>query len=104
MYTATVSADSEDYVYHGTAEGEVKARIKKHETSFSLRRYENATELSKFIWKLQDNGTAYSIRWSIELRAHPYRCGAKRCDLCLSEKMVIARSRHGNMLNKRSYI
>ena len=102
VYTATVSADSEEYVYHGTAEGEVKARIKKHETSFRLRRYENDTELSKFIWKLQDNGTAYSIRWSIELRAHPYRCGAKRCDLCLSEKMVIARSRHGNMLNKRS--
>ena len=102
VYTATVKADGEEYVYHGTAEGEVKARIKKHETSFRHRTYEHATELSKLIWKLKDRESAYTIQWSIELHAHPYRCGASRCDLCLSEKMVIARSRHGGLLNARS--
>ena len=102
VYTATVEAEGDEYVYHGTAEGEVKKRIGKHETSFRHRRYENDTALSQFIWKLKDRGSEYAIRWTIELRAHPYSCGAKRCDLCLSEKMVIARSRHGGMLNARS--
>ena len=102
VYTATVEVEGDEYVYHGTAEGEVKKRIGKHETSFRHRRYENDTALSQFIWKLKDRGSEYAIRWTIELRAHPYSCGAKRCDLCLSEKMVIARSRHGGMLNARS--
>ena len=102
VYTATVEAEEEEHVYHGTAEGEVKARIKRHETSFRHRKYESDTELSKFIWELKDKEAEYTIRWAVELKAYPYKCGAKRCDLCLSEKMVIARSRHGGMLNTRS--
>ena len=30
-----------------------------------------------------------------------YRCGSRRCDLCLTEKYVIARANHKNLSNKR---
>ena len=60
VYTATVEAEGDEYVYHGTAEGEVKKRIGKHKTSFRHRRYENDTALSQFIWKLKDRGSEYA--------------------------------------------
>ena len=102
VYTAVVTAEDTERVYHGSTEGEVKARISGHETSFRHRRYEHETTLSQYIWQLKDRDSDYQIKWSIELKAHPYTCGARRCDLCLSEKMVIARSRHGGLLNARS--
>ena len=102
VYTAVVTAEDAERIYHGSTEGEVKARISGHETSFRHRQYKKETTLSQYIWQLKDRGSEYQIKWSIELKAHSYSCGARRCDLCLSEKMVIARSRHGGLLNSRS--
>lgn len=102
VYTATVEAERKEFVYHGTCDGIIKERISSHESSFRHRRHENDTELSKLVWKFKDSGTPYTIRWSIATKAHPYRCGTKRCDLCLSEKLIIARSKHQGMLNSRS--
>ena len=98
VYTAVVAAEDVERIYHGSTEGEVKARISGHETSFRHRRYEKETTLSQYIWQLKDRGSEYEIKWSIELKAHLYTCGARR----LSEKMVIAQSRHGDLLNSRS--
>ena len=48
------------------------------------------TELSKYALDLQDQHLDYKVQWSIAQRAAPYKCGTRRCDVCLSEKMVIA--------------
>jgi hypothetical protein len=103
-YKADVTAGDEEFLYIGICEGEWKTRWRNHTTSFRNRKYEKSSELSKFIWMLQDKGVAYSIKWSVAERAHPYRCGTRRCDLCITEKTLIARSRHGGILNKRSEI
>ena len=89
VYTAVVAAEDVELIYHVSMEGEVKARISVHETSFRHHRYEKETTLSQYTWQLKDRGSEYEIKWSIELKAHPFTCGARRCDLCLSEKMVI---------------
>ena len=39
---------------------------------------------------LQDQHLDYEVQWSIAQRAAPYKCDKRRCDVCLSEKMVIA--------------
>ena len=104
VYTATITAENSEHVYHGSTEGEFKARYNGHATSLRLRSHEKETELSKFIWNLNDRGVPYTIRWSIAERAHPYKCGTRRCDVCITEKTVIARSRHPGILNKRSEI
>ena len=36
--------------------------------------------------------------------AKPYKCGTRRCDLCLTEKCVIASADQEHLLNKRTEI
>ena len=77
-------------------------RDDNHKKSFRNRGYEHETELSKHIWKLKDNNTEFYLKWSIAAFASPYRCGTRRCDLCLTEKYIIARAEQKNLLNKRT--
>ena len=72
--------------------------------SFRHRHHEQDTELSKHIWKLQDIGINFKLKWCVAAYASTYRCGSRRCDLCLTEKYVIARANHLNLLNKRTEI
>ena len=95
---------NKEYIYFGISDGEWKKRFSFHTMTFRKREYEGSTELSKFIWSLQDKGESYSIKWRVAAQAHPYKCGTRRCDLCITEKTLIARSRHKGMLNKRSEI
>ena len=104
VYTASVTAENTEYVYHGSTEGEFKPRYNGHETSFRLRNHAKETKLSEFIWSLKDKNIPFSIKWSVAARAHPYRCGTRRCDVCITEKTIIARSKHPKLLNKRSEI
>ena len=103
-YEATVKTNNKEYIYFGISDGEWKKRFSFHTMTFRKQEYEGSTELSKFIWSLQDKGESYSIKWRVAEQAHPYKCGTRRCDLCITEKTLIARSRHKGMLNKRSEI
>ena len=104
VYTAKVNTASEERLYYGTAEGFIKPRISKHNTSFNHRNYEHETTLSTYIWTLKDQNIPYNISWSIATMAKKRKCGGSRCDLCLSEKLLIARSDHPGLLNSRSEI
>ena len=91
--------------YYGLTEGSFKTRFTLHKSSFNLRnRY--ITELSKYIWKLRDSKPSIEgvVKWEVVNRAAPYKCGSRRCDLCLTEKMVIAAANPNTTLNKRSEI
>lgn len=102
VYKAEVTTNTGRLVYYGTSEGEFKTRYNNHTKSFRLRKYENDTELSKLLWTLKDQGTKYVLHWSIAAQASPYKCGTRRCDLCLSEKTCIIRSEPNGLLNKRT--
>ena len=75
---------------------------RNHCKSFNHRRYEKDSKLSEFVWKLRDKNIPHSVKWEIVIRAAPYKCGTKRCNLCLTEKVMIARSNHKGLLNKRT--
>ena len=98
----TRSASSAENIYFGVCAGPFKPRYRNHMKSFNNRRYKTETNLSEFIWKLKDKDIRYSIKWDIVTHAPPYRCGSNRCNLCLSEKVVIARCNHKGLLNKRT--
>ena len=85
------------YIY-----GEFKCRYNNHTNSFQNQDYKNKTELSKHIWLLKRNGTEVNLKWSIAAYASPYRCDTSRCELCLTEKYIIARANQNNFLNKRT--
>ena len=80
----------------------IKFRYNNHTKSFRNRGYEHETEHSKHIWELKDNNTEFYLEWSIAAYVSPYRCGTRRCDLCLTEKYIIARAEQKNLLNKRA--
>ena len=66
--------------------------------------YDKETELSKYIWKLKDQKIKFTIKWNVEAMSIPYTCGSKCCNLCLSEKLLIAKADAKTLLNKRSEI
>ena len=72
--------------------------------SFRHEKYENQTELSKYIWNLKREGKIFRVKWDILRRAPAYSNLSKRCDLCLAEKLMIITADKSRMLNKRSEI
>ena len=102
VYEATVSTTNQKNTYFGLAEGSFKSRYNNHTKSFRLRRYEHDTELSKHIWSLKDNNIEFNLKWRIKTKATPYKCGSRKCDLCLAEKVAIARLKGVGLLNKRT--
>ena len=105
VYKATVSVPNKpNKHYYGLTEGPFKTRFNGHTHSFRTESCRRETELSKYIWELKDRNQPYKIAWDIERRASPYKCGTRRCDICLSEKMVIALADPLSTLNKRAEI
>ena len=88
--------------YHGLAGNTFKERHYGHTSDFRHESKRKATGLSKYIWELKDEGIESDIRWEIHKKTHPYRCGSLRCDLCLSEKLAMAKAEPATSLNKRS--
>ena len=85
-------------VYYGASE----TRFNNHTKSFKHQKYRNDTELSKLVWKLKEEATPFEISWEIESKASPYKCGTRRCDLCLAEKVCIIRAEPKGLINKRT--
>ena len=42
------------------------------------------------------------MKWCIKTKAKPYKCGSQKCDLCLDEKVAIARFKEVALLNKQT--
>ena len=70
--------------------------------SFTNRTLQNATELSKYIWKLKEKNTDYKITWKTLGKAQSYSNRTKKCNLCLLEKFFIICHPDKATLNKKS--
>ena len=102
IYNAQVTTNNTTKNYIGLTEGTFKQRFSQHKSTFKHRKHINNTELSKYIWQLRDKKQDFNIKWSIISRARPYSNISKRCDLCLTEKLMIIKHSNDNLLNKRS--
>ena len=69
-----------------------------------MRERRNKTTLSKYIWELKDKTIAYEINWKILKCVPSYSKEAKRCQLCLAEKVLILYADKKTLLNERSEI
>ena len=88
--------------YYGISDTPFKDRYENHKTSFRHRSHLVASDLSKYYWKLVDNGAVLTIKFSIAKRVKG-NTFINNCNLCLSEKAFIIRNLdHVNMLNERS--
>ena len=72
--------------------GPFKLRYNNHKKSFRDLEHAKDTVLSNYIWKLKNDARQFSVKWSILKRASAYKSDAKRCNLCLEEKLCIMNS------------
>ena len=100
---ATLNSGEDEKVYYGSCATTFKARFNNYTHSFREQHKRNTTELSKAaVWNCKDAKIEPLITWSIVYRAPPYRNGAKRCPLCLAEKLFILQADQKSLLHKRS--
>ena len=106
IYRATITADNgaSSKVYIGSTESDIKLRLANHKHSFRNKKLRNATRLSAYIHELQDRNTQWDVKWKIQAKSNPYKCGTRKCNLCLTEKYEILRSDPNVTLNKRTEI
>ncbi len=107
VYQATISCKengSKKFRYIGITEGNFKTRYNNHTASFRNRSNMSKTELSKKFWELKDKGKTPQISWEILKTVNKYKCGQEICNLCLTEKLLIIKSRDKYLLNSRSEI
>ena len=56
--------------------------------------------MCKYIWELKEKYINYFINWGIAMKLQKYVCGLQKCDLCICEKVLIARTDPNVLLNK----
>ena len=62
----------------------------------------NKTELSKYIWTLQDSNKPFQIKWKVLKKCKAYSNISKKCNLCLYEKFIIICRKELCSLNRRN--
>ena len=90
--------------YVGLTENSFKDRWTKHKSSFKTRNPKNASGLSKYIWKLQDQNIKYDLEWEIISRAKPYDPASGVCHLFVREKYFIIFQPNMATINSRNEI
>ena len=102
IYKATVISASGVMAYIGSTALSFKERYTSHKSSFTHRHLASSTSLSGYVWELKDQGLLPEIKWEILKRSSPYTCGMRKCDLCLTEKLMILRADSAHVLNRHS--
>ena len=102
VYKATVETNTDTKTYIGSTEGTFKKRYYGHKSDFKHEAKRNSTTLSHYIWDCKDRGETPKVKWEIVKKCNRYRCGTRKCDVCLAEKLEILKERGRHCLNKRS--
>ena len=106
IYTALVVEDNNNdkaKQYVGLSSTSFKLRYTNHKSDIN-NRDRDGTELSDYVWKLKDNNSNYTIRWSILSKESYYNTETEKCYLCTSEKLQIFDLERDTALNSRSDI
>ena len=104
IYGADVSNDenSGKKFHFGLADTPFKERYRNHTRDFKHEKYENCTELAKYIRQLKQSNINFSIKHSIasKVSGNP---SSIICLLCITEKpWIIKFPNNKDLLNKKS--
>ena len=100
VYQATVTSAEGTKEYVGLAEPSFKSRFSNHKSDITHKeKGMKGTTLSKHIWALKDANTQHTVKWEILKQSSPYKCGTRKCDLCLTEKLAIIKGKSEKLLN-----
>ena len=102
IYEASVSSEEGKKRYLGSTEGSFKTRFTQHKASLVNASKSSSTALSQHVWDLKKRNIQHEIKWKVVSKCRPYRCGTRRCNLCLEEKYQILKENGMNCLNRNS--
>ena len=102
VYKATISTTACTRTYIGSTENTFKQRFYGHKADMNNTHKRYNTTLAHYIWECKDKGEIPTVTWEVLKKCCKYKRGSRRCDLCLTEKLMILRDRDNNLLNKRS--
>ena len=103
VYRADIRSDDTDHrIYIGTTGNTFKQRYTGHKTTFKHKKKQNTTELSKYYWKLRDEGKTPTISWSVVRKVNSKFNLRNGCTLCNTERYEIARANKHKLLNVRN--
>ena len=88
--TDVITLNTSRKFYIGLSDTPFKERYNNHKRDFRNKRYEKSTELSKYIWSLQESGIEFTIHWKI-LSHVKGMTKRGHCSLCLTEKLWLLR-------------
>ena len=88
--------------YIGLSNTPFKERYNNRKRDFRNKHYKKSTELSKYIWSLQESGIEFIIHWKI-LSHVKGMTKRSYCSLCLTEKLWLLHYFDDiHLLNKKS--
>lgn len=102
VYKATVTTQNNIKTYIGSTEKTFKQRFYGHKSDINNSANRTNTALANYIWSVKDRGDVPVIRWEILRLCKEYKTGTRKCDVCLTEKLMILKEKGPNSLNKRS--
>ena len=103
VYRADIQSSEQDHrIYIGTSGNSFKERFTGHKTTLKHKRKKNTTELSKYYWKLKEEGKSLEIKWSIVRKINAAYSLRNGCTLCNTERYQIARVAKEKLLNVRN--
>ena len=88
--------------YIGSTEATFKQRYYGHKADMNKQANRHNTTLSQYIWDCKDKGVEPIVKWEVARKCRKYRCGTRKCDVCLTEKLLILKDKGMSSLNKRS--
>ena len=102
VYKATIKTPTCTKTYIGSTENSFKQRFYGHKTDMNKPQNRHNTTLAHYIWECKDKGISPIVNWEVIRQCKKYKCGSRKCDLCLTEKVMILKDKGSNLLNRRS--
>ena len=108
LYKATLTATEptnnkiHTATYIGSTESTFKQRYTNHKASLRHTNKRYNTTLADYFWDCKDKNMETDVKWQILQKSSKYRCGSRKCNLCLTEKRLILFNKDPNNLNKRN--
>ena len=70
-------------IFFGLTDTTFKERYRNHKRNFEHEKYENITELAKYIWQLKRDNISFSVKWTIITKVYG-NSNLLLCKLCLT--------------------
>ena len=106
VYQADVIEANRTMHYIGMTGNTFKERYNAHSRALRDRKIakKQSTRLSKHVWSLKDNNIQHEVKWKLRARTGLYFPGAKYCDTCITEALLILEASRKTCLNLRTEI